>query len=345
MAGKRGGFYAVRNGRQEGVYQSWDDCKEQVNGYSGASFKRFDTLQEAQNFTNSQSSSSGSRSSYVSQPSTSYYPSASYGGYVAPSYSGNQSGASNAGSVRKYYSVKSSNPSIPSEMFTNWKDCEKYVKGQKGLSFKKFEDETSAQQFMKGQAGDQVDYRLSGISKEQFESRFKLPQTKAKYHETSRVYCDGSALANGTRSSVAGYGVHFADEPGNDLSEPLSSGAQTNNRAEIQAVSSALDKIWHNLTETPDKKYYEIKTDSEYVAKLLNDRYFSYTNDELDKLPNSDLINPLLERFTKVKQYYTVNQESFENDGPFTIKWVKGHAGEPGNEKADELAKNGALKR
>lgn len=40
-------FYAVKNGRKIGVYETWAECKEQVNGYKGAEFKSFNTREEA----------------------------------------------------------------------------------------------------------------------------------------------------------------------------------------------------------------------------------------------------------------------------------------------------------
>lgn len=43
-------YYAVKVGRIPGIYQTWDEAKEQVNGYSGAIFKSFATLQEAEQF-------------------------------------------------------------------------------------------------------------------------------------------------------------------------------------------------------------------------------------------------------------------------------------------------------
>lgn len=45
-----GGYYAVRVGRHQGIYRNWSDCKEQVNGVSGAKFKKFNSLEEAQGF-------------------------------------------------------------------------------------------------------------------------------------------------------------------------------------------------------------------------------------------------------------------------------------------------------
>lgn len=43
-------YYAVKKGRVPGIYQTWNETKEQVNGYSGAIYKSFSTLQEAENF-------------------------------------------------------------------------------------------------------------------------------------------------------------------------------------------------------------------------------------------------------------------------------------------------------
>lgn len=43
-------FYAVRRGRQVGIYTSWSACKAQVNGYPGAQYKAFSTKPEAEAF-------------------------------------------------------------------------------------------------------------------------------------------------------------------------------------------------------------------------------------------------------------------------------------------------------
>lgn len=41
-------YYAVMKGRQPGIYTTWKKCEEQVKGFSGAIFKSFSTLQEAE---------------------------------------------------------------------------------------------------------------------------------------------------------------------------------------------------------------------------------------------------------------------------------------------------------
>ena len=40
-------YYAVKKGKQVGIYESWADCGAQVKGYSGAVYKSFPTKQEA----------------------------------------------------------------------------------------------------------------------------------------------------------------------------------------------------------------------------------------------------------------------------------------------------------
>lgn len=43
-------FYAVRKGKTPGIYKTWDQCREQVQGYSGAEYKKFNTETEAKEF-------------------------------------------------------------------------------------------------------------------------------------------------------------------------------------------------------------------------------------------------------------------------------------------------------
>ena len=43
-------FYAVKKGKTPGVYYSWEECKVQVDGFSGAIYKSFPSLEEAKAF-------------------------------------------------------------------------------------------------------------------------------------------------------------------------------------------------------------------------------------------------------------------------------------------------------
>lgn len=41
-------FYVVWKGFQPGIYETWDECKKQVEGYADAKYKAFPTLESAQ---------------------------------------------------------------------------------------------------------------------------------------------------------------------------------------------------------------------------------------------------------------------------------------------------------
>lgn len=52
-------YYGVRVGRKPGIYTSWQDCREQVIRFPGASYKGFATLQEAKAFMGPEAASGG----------------------------------------------------------------------------------------------------------------------------------------------------------------------------------------------------------------------------------------------------------------------------------------------
>lgn len=46
-------FYAVRKGRSPGIYLTWEACRKEVAGFSGAVYKKFESREEAEKFVNS----------------------------------------------------------------------------------------------------------------------------------------------------------------------------------------------------------------------------------------------------------------------------------------------------
>ena len=52
MARKKNNFYAVKTGKNPGIYKTWNECKAQVEGFSGALYKGFSTQKEAENYLN-----------------------------------------------------------------------------------------------------------------------------------------------------------------------------------------------------------------------------------------------------------------------------------------------------
>ncbi|WP_435623881.1 ribonuclease H1 domain-containing protein [Flagellimonas sp.] len=50
---KKKKFYVVWKGKKPGIYESWDDCKAQIEGYKGAQYKSFQDFSEAKKAFNS----------------------------------------------------------------------------------------------------------------------------------------------------------------------------------------------------------------------------------------------------------------------------------------------------
>ena len=45
-------FYAVRKGRQTGIFHTWNECLTQVSQFSGAEYKKFSSKEEAEQYLN-----------------------------------------------------------------------------------------------------------------------------------------------------------------------------------------------------------------------------------------------------------------------------------------------------
>lgn len=45
-------IYCVKVGKKTGMFDTWDECKKQVQGFSGAVYKSFTNMQDAKNYMN-----------------------------------------------------------------------------------------------------------------------------------------------------------------------------------------------------------------------------------------------------------------------------------------------------
>lgn len=48
MAKKK--YYAVKIGKKPGIYETWNECELQIKGVSGAKYKSFSTMEEAEKY-------------------------------------------------------------------------------------------------------------------------------------------------------------------------------------------------------------------------------------------------------------------------------------------------------
>ncbi|XP_069829162.1 ribonuclease H1-like [Dendropsophus ebraccatus] len=114
-------FYAVRKGRNPGVYNTWADCKEQVDKFPAARYKKFASEEEAWRFVkdNPEASSSHTESSSKGQSSSSS---------VKPSYHAKRplpastyTDVQSAPKRTKFIDIDSL-PPLPGQAFTNMGD-------------------------------------------------------------------------------------------------------------------------------------------------------------------------------------------------------------------------------
>ena len=48
-------YYAVRKGRKTGIFENWEECQKHITGYSGAEFKKFKELHQAETYLSAES--------------------------------------------------------------------------------------------------------------------------------------------------------------------------------------------------------------------------------------------------------------------------------------------------
>ncbi|MEM9705364.1 MAG: ribonuclease HI [Pseudomonadota bacterium] len=136
----------------------------------------------------------------------------------------------------------------------------------------------------------------------------------------TEIYTDGACSGN---PGPGGWGVYIIN---GEATEELFGGEPetTNNRMELMAAIEA-------LRATEAEKAITLYTDSTYVKNGVTEWITGWKRNgwkTASKKPvkNQDLWRALDEA--------TTGRE-------IDWKWVKGHAGDPGNEKADELARRG----
>lgn len=48
-------YYAVKKGRETGIFENWAECQKQITGFSGAEFKKFKELNQAEEYLSTDS--------------------------------------------------------------------------------------------------------------------------------------------------------------------------------------------------------------------------------------------------------------------------------------------------
>lgn len=122
----------------------------------------------------------------------------------------------------------------------------------------------------------------------------------------------------------------WANTIGRNVSEPLRGSKQTNQRAELTAVARALDfvPIDRDILICTDS-YYAIRCITEWSPKWLKNGWKNSAGKDVE---NRDLVEPIVSRVCE--------REACKAKTKF--QWIKGHANDPGNVAADQLAVEGS---
>lgn len=210
---------------------------------------------------------------------------------------------------KRYYAVvKGRNPGI----YTEWKGqngAQAQIIRFSGSVYKGFETEREAEEFMNQQSIEQPD----------------IQETEAAGLKEGKIiiYTDGACINN---PGPGGYGVVIKN---GKKTEELSGGYRmtTNNRMELMACIVGLSALKKPLSVI-------LFSDSKYVVDGISKGWAKrWQSNGWMRTKTEPAVNPdLWEQLLKLCGKHDVR-----------FQWVKGHAGNEGNERCDELASKAAL--
>ncbi|KAJ1338179.1 ribonuclease HI [Microdochium nivale] len=304
-------YYAVKAGKQPGVYLTWAECQAQTAGFKGAVYKSFLAREDAQAFAEGRKVASDS----LEEP--------------------------------RFYAVAVGNGV---GIYSDWEECSAAITNVKGPKYKKFESRVEAIDFIRTHGNQAAQDWLAAQAESQQPVVKKTRTATAAATKTRQpppdvvapsdleldlihVYTDGSSRSNGRVNAVAGVGVYFGVGDPRNISERLAGSPQTNNRAELTAVLRALEQVpLHQGIRIYSDSNYSIKCATEWYRNWQKNGWRKSTGDAVE---NNDLIKAIR---AKIEQREAAN-------GKTQFQWVKGHGSDVGNIAADRLAVEGSMKR
>ena len=211
---------------------------------------------------------------------------------------------------KKYYAVRKG---VTPGLYRSWPETEAQVKGFAGAEYKGFVSEDAAQAWLAGEEEQQTGRKKNGIV-------LALPTA---IDGEIVVYTDGGAINN---PGPGGYGAVLLR---GEQERELYGGYRhtTNNRMELMACIAALSEL------ATCKAKISLFSDSSYVVNGITKGWArswkrnGWVKSDGKPVVNVDLWQDLL---------------GLVEDLNVTFHWVRGHAGNPYNERCDTLATRAA---
>ncbi|XP_058450704.1 ribonuclease H1 isoform X2 [Malaya genurostris] len=295
-------FYAVAKGRTVGVYQSWPECQRQVNGFTGAKFKKFPTRQQAETFIRENGGSvSASSTDSNSNSSADFQP------VVPPAesvridnYDEINAACSRIESLKRELD-ELRNPASSSTTTDDVAQAPKPSKRQK------------------------LETTVKPVTKLQKFGKYSFLQDEDGF---VHVYTDGSCEGNGTASACAGLGVYFGEGHALNVAKAVS-GRATNNCGEIQAASLAI-----RLAKENGIKRLIVNTDSKFLIDSITKWLPGWKRNAWKLSTGKPVKNQV--------DFVELDRELAGDKIEVRWNHVDAHCGILGNERADALARQGS---
>lgn len=234
----------------------------------------------------------------------------------------------------KLYAVhKGRKPGI----YTTWEECKKQVDGFNGPIYKKFDNRTSAELFLKNgfnqKSLDKFSKKQNIIKKVDEKNEKILDELLKDQENRVFIYTDGSCIRFKNGITKAGYGIYIP-EKNIRVSEPLLNQKQTNNRAELTSILECVKY----LKKDDLKKELIIITDSAYSMYIFDKTGENYEKNNFMKDGQEVLNKDLVIKALKIKRTFNVK-----------LVKIRAHTSKDdihskNNEIVDKLAKSGAHK-
>ncbi|RXG67085.1 hypothetical protein Avbf_12445 [Armadillidium vulgare] len=247
--------------------EHWPECQEQITGFRGAVYKKFDTEEEANKFVQERGSN------IVDKRATKQK---------------NEKQSSKTSSADRLLTRELSPTLI--EMGREFKMLQKQLSELRS----RFDEYINCHSPSVDSSKSSKKRPVSDSDEEEEEKPKKpklteVEREKGKFLVDSDgflvVYTDGACGFNGKHGAKAGCGVYFGEDHPMNVSEPVK-GRATNNTAEIQAATYALE-----LTKSAGFDKVIINTDSQFMINCASSWMQNWKKNNWKKKDGSEVIN------------------------------------------------------